>query len=133
MQNQIQVLIDGQQQMQQQMQQMQEQMNQMQEQKQRVEEGLAVLNWTFRNDRIRAANYRRPNKMQPLHVEQTGGNAPVGSLPPATVPFPNNRGDAIQLTAIQLNQLEVFYHVQFAGPSVSTRRVAFLDYVMGPQ
>ncbi|KAG7674785.1 hypothetical protein Ndes2526B_g05045 [Nannochloris sp. 'desiccata'] len=140
MQNQLQVLINGQQQIHQQLQQQHQQLQQqhqqlqqMQPQLQRVEEGLAVVTWTFRNDRIRAANRRDPDNLQPLHVEQTGGNTPAGNLPPATVHFPNNVADALQLTASQLNQLQVFYHAQFAGPHIGARRAAFQKYIMGPQ
>ena len=61
-----------------------------------------------------------------------GGPVPVGTALPALA-FPPagvwDRAAVISLTNAELNDLDWFYNVRFAGASIAHRRVAFLAFL----
>ena len=135
----VNLAVPGQQQILQQLQQQQQILQQLQLQQQNVQatlqnikEDLAVVTWMQKNAAFRANNQRDPKHLQPLYKECYGGASLIGILPPADVPFPNNDDKIWVLTAPQLNQLQDFYHVQFAGNNIGARRGSFWRYISIP-
>ena len=99
---------------------------------QNIEEDLGGVMWTQRNAAFRASNHRDPEHLQPLYKEHHGGVLLIGTLPPADVPFPNTDAKVWVLKGPQLNQLQDFYQVQFAGNNIGARRAAFWRYISSP-
>ncbi|KAL4530052.1 hypothetical protein Ndes2526A_g04787 [Nannochloris sp. 'desiccata'] len=142
-------MLQGQQQMQQQMlqmqQQTQQQLTQLSESQQQtqatlheVQNVLGEVMWTQKNHPIRGYNKSHPESLRALYKEHSGGDhslesvpPPLGSTPPAGVPFPADNDDLMRLTGEQLNQLETFYEVQFgaSGNHIGARRNAFSRYI----
>lgn len=84
------------------------------------------------NAAIRFHNRNNRNAVRPLHKELEGGNNAVGALPPAHMQFPENFSEAIALTGNELDQLQDFYQVQFAGHLAGDRRHALWAYISEP-
>ncbi|KAL4530054.1 hypothetical protein Ndes2526A_g04789 [Nannochloris sp. 'desiccata'] len=142
-------MLQGQEQLQQQMlqnqQQTQQQLTQLSESQQQtqatlheVQNVLGEVMWTQKNHPIRGYNKSHPESLRALYKEHSGGDhslesvpPPLGSTPPAGVPFPADNDDLMRLTGEQLNQLETFYEVQFgaSGNHIGARRNAFSRYI----
>ena len=87
------------------------------------------VEWVQANAPLRARNMVN-RELVPLHKERSGGDHPVGALPPADVPFPGTDQELAALTNPQLHALSSFYREDFGG-TVAERRMAFARFVTG--
>ncbi|KAH7620881.1 hypothetical protein Ndes2526B_g04815 [Nannochloris sp. 'desiccata'] len=131
-------MLQNQQQTQQQLTQLSESQQQTQATLHEVQNVLGEVMWTQKNHPIRGYNKSHPESLRALYKEHSGGDhslesvpPPLGSTPPAGVPFPGDNDDLMRLTGEQLNQLETFYEVQFgaSGNHIGARRNAFSRYI----
>lgn len=132
MQQQLQEVRVTQQQMQVTLQQVQVTLQEVQVTQQQMQQDFACMKWNQINSAIRFHNRKSRDIISPLYKDREGGNSPVGALPPAHLHFPQNLSQAAALTADELNGLQEFYQVQFAGLRVSDRRLAFSAYISEP-